>query len=108
MAVSETSPGRSPASVASSKLSGRTPTTTRPVCVIPASSPSSESAIVPSDEVSEPSATSPMRKFIAGAPMKPATNRFSGRLIELGRSSDLLDTPSRMTARRSPSVIASV
>jgi hypothetical protein len=24
-------------------------------------------------------ATSPMRKFIAGDPMKPATNRFCGR-----------------------------
>ena len=64
---------------ASSKLSGRTPTTTRPVCVTPAIVAELGERDRPSGEVSEPSAISPMRKFIAGEPMKPATNRFSGR-----------------------------
>ena len=33
---------------------------------------------------------SPGRKFIDGEPMKPATNRFFGRAVELARRADLL------------------
>ena len=36
-------------------------------------------------------ASSPSMKFIFGEPMKPATNRLSGLLVELERRADLLD-----------------
>jgi hypothetical protein len=45
-------------------------------------------------------------KFIAGEPMKPATNGWPG-VVELERLADLLHQPSFMTTTRSPSVIAS-
>ena len=50
----------------------------------------------------------PRSRFIAGEPMKPATKRFAGSLVERLRRSTCCSRPSRMTATRSPIVIASV
>jgi hypothetical protein len=48
------------------------------------------------------------RRFIGGVPMKPATNRLSGLVVELERRPDLLhDARRSITAIRSPIVIAS-
>ena len=47
-------------------------------------------------------------KFIAGEPMKPATNRFTGRSYSSCGDATCGIVPRRMTATRSPSVIASV
>ncbi len=47
------------------------------------------------------------RKFIAGEPMKPATNRLVGRSYSSSGEATCWISPARMTATRSPSVIAS-
>ena len=46
-------------------------------------------------------------KFIAGDPMKPATNRFTGALNSTWGVSACCSLPSRSTHTRCPSVIAS-
>ena len=45
--------------------------------------------------------------FIAGEPMNPATNRFTGRSYNTWGGSTCCSTPLRITATRSPIVIAS-
>ena len=47
-------------------------------------------------------------KFIAGDPMNPATNRFFGLPYSSPGDPTCCRTPLRITATRSPSVIASV
>jgi len=47
-------------------------------------------------------------KFIAGEPMKPATKRLSGSSYNSAGVPTCCRTPARITATRSPSVIASV
>ena len=47
------------------------------------------------------------KKFIAGDPRNPATNRLAGRLYKSIGSPICWTTPSRMTTTRSPSVMAS-
>jgi hypothetical protein len=46
-------------------------------------------------------------KFMGGDPMKPATNRLTGRSYSSRGASTCCSTPLRSTANRSPSVIAS-
>jgi hypothetical protein len=48
------------------------------------------------------------RKFMAGEPMKPATNRLRGRSYSSSGVAICWMTPARMTATRSPRVMASV
>ncbi len=48
------------------------------------------------------------KKFIAGEPMKPATNRFAGRLYSSSGVPICCATPASITTTRSPSVMASV
>ena len=48
------------------------------------------------------------KKFIAGEPMKPATKMLTGSLYRFRGVETCCSTPERMTATRSPSVIASV
>ena len=55
-----------------------------------------------------PSSMAPGRKFIDGEPMKPATNRLRGCSYSSCGVPTCWITPVRMTATRSPSVIASV
>jgi len=50
---------------------------------------------------------SAVTKFIAGEPMNPATNRFTGASYRYCGVSTCCSRPSRSTATRSPSVIAS-
>ena len=58
--------------------------------------------------IREPS-ISPRRKFMAGEPMNPATNRFTGLLVQLPAAMpSCCTTPRRMRAIRSPRVMASV
>ena len=68
-------------SAASSKLSGRTPTIRSRGALARSSARRSRSVsgISPSGVRSVPSSTVAGTKFIAGEPMKPATNRLSGR-----------------------------
>ena len=47
------------------------------------------------------------RKFIDGEPMKPATNRLVGRSYNSCGGPTCWIIPARITATRSPSVIAS-
>ena len=55
-----------------------------------------------------PSSSVPAMKFMAGEPMKPATNRLTGRSYSSCGEATCWSTPLRMTATRSPSVMASV
>ena len=52
--------------------------------------------------------SSPGRKFIFGLPMKPATNRFAGRLNSSSGVPCCRISPSDITTIRCPRVIASV
>ena len=54
-----------------------------------------------------PSATWPWMRFMAGEPMKPATNRLAGVSYSASGESTCCRTPSFMTATRSPIVMAS-
>ena len=54
-----------------------------------------------------PPRTSASTRFIAGEPMKAATNTFAGRSKSCSGVSHCCTVPSRSTATRSPSVIAS-
>ncbi len=49
-----------------------------------------------------------MKKFIAGEPMKPATKMLRGLSYSSRGVSTCCKIPARITATRSPSVIASV
>ena len=51
--------------------------------------------------------SAPRTRFMAGDPMKAATNRFTGRWKSCCGSPNCCSTPSRSTATRWPSVIAS-
>ncbi len=55
-----------------------------------------------------PFATSASTRFIAGEPMKAATKRLAGRAYSSWGVSTCWIRPSRMTATRWPSVIASI
>ena len=56
---------------------------------------------------SRPPRTSPGTRFIAGEPMNAATNTFAGDSNSRSGVSHCCTVPSRITATRSPSVIAS-
>ena len=56
---------------------------------------------------SVPPATSASTRFIDGEPMNAATNRFAGRWKRFCGVSTCCSRPSRSTATRWPSVIAS-
>ena len=53
----------------------------------------SGSAMSPNGSLTGPPSSRPGRKFIDGEPIKPATNRFCGSLIQIRRRVDLLDDP---------------
>ena len=64
----------------------------------------------PSDTVAPSPATetAPSSRFIDGEPMNAATNRLAGSAYRTSGSSTCCRRPSRMTATRSPIVIASI
>ena len=54
-----------------------------------------------------PSSSVPSNRFIAGGPMSPATKTFAGRSYNSVGESNCCSCPARITATRSPIVMAS-
>ena len=84
---------------------GRRPSTTRPQPEPAAEAGSATDSPPKGTEPFAPSGTS--QRFIAGEPMKPATNVFAGRSYSVRGASHCCSRPSFSTATRWPSVIAS-
>ena len=94
---------------ASSKFSGRMPAISCLPAVWPTASAASRgSRTSPTGSFTLSPSTVAGMKFMAGEPMNPATNRLFGWLYSSIGEPTCWSRPARMTATRSPSVIASV
>jgi hypothetical protein len=92
-------------SSASSKSSGRTPTVMSGVVMLSAAARGT--AIAHAPKCTLPSETGNEMRFIAGEPMKPATNMFAGVSYISRGFATCWRMPSLRTATRSPMVMAS-
>src|SRR5215211_3883205 len=91
---------------ASSRSAGRIPRITSPPWM-PVRSRSPGTGISNPANLTTPSPTAAPTRFMGGEPMNAATNRFAGCWYRRCGVSTCCSTPSRRTATRSPSVIAS-
>ena len=94
-----------PSDLETTRSSGRRPTVTDFSLVLPRTAEST--LIVAFPNLTPPATILSVNRFIAGEPMKPATNTLAGRSYSARGVSTCCKTPSFKTATRSPMVIAS-
>ncbi len=97
-------------SAASPRCSGRTPTITSPAAfrAVSSSRVARSRLTAPNGRRTPASVSVPGKKFIAGDPMNPATNRLAGCAYSASGVSICCTRPPCITTTRSPRVIASV